>query len=187
MPAVCLRWMLLAAVLLALNSTSAAQEPATNTARLEAHNVTVMEGAKSARIPITIDSDDPEQTVAGLMTAITVGLDSAPVPIINHDSVLAESMWAAHPAPILHVRPLSTNAVSFLQLAWTKPFGTIKARGVVAIVTVDTSRLKPGEYPVLFDQHQTSGVVTGDGSTYYNLVVQDSLVSGTLTVVAKPE
>lgn len=173
-----------------LISSSYAQESenasdAVNTATLKVQNVVVEEGSEFARIPITISSENPGQTIGGLAMTVHCGSEGDPVTIVEHDKAFDESVWNAHPKILQMVQNFGPSSAMFIAMPWQEPWGEIEADGVVAIITVSIEGLKVNaEYPIMTDwQGKTSATATMDGMLYYPIRLTHE--SGKLKIVPK--
>jgi hypothetical protein len=162
------------------------------TATITAQNVNIREGDAQVRIPITISSDNPDQTVEGIVLSVRVEnpTDTADfIPIVDADQEAFDgSLWSEHQHLVEDVRR-DGYATRFLLIPWSPPFGDIVADGLVCTACVDTSKLKAGrEYRVNTAAEGRSSAVAITNpdpmSLSYTPVHLDHR-GGTISVVAK--
>jgi hypothetical protein len=168
-------------------SISAAQPVAS----LEASSVTILEGTPRVSIPLHLDADVDEPFgdldgtfVSGLYATVELqpGMDAA---FIDTKEEFVGSMFTKEAGKtITRIDAHSPQRRGILCIEWLAPFGEISADGLVAILTVDTSRLKAGRYTIdPGASGLTSATYTKDGLSWHVLRIRPVL--GTITVRPK--
>jgi hypothetical protein len=154
-------------------------------ATLEPSSVTILEGTPKVDIPIHLDAEDEGAVVSGLYATVELqppGIDAA---FVDSGEEFTGSIFTKEKGKVIQrLDPHSPQRRGLLLIEWVEPFGQIEANGLVAILTVDTSRLKAGEYNVdPGASGLTSATYTTDGLMWHVLRIRP--VVGRITVRPK--
>lgn len=177
---------------LALSLTAAAQPVAT----LEPSSVTIMEGTPRVSIPLHLDAeeteaDDEEVIISGFYSTVQLEPPDIQAAFIRADDPtktpeeFVGSIFTKEAGKtIQRIDNHSPTRIGLLLIEWVEPFGQIEANGLVAILNVDTSKLKAGRYTINPGASGlTSATFTKDGLMWHVLRIRPIL--GTITVRPK--
>lgn len=174
-------------ILLALCQPCLAQDDnVVNSATITVENIVIEQGTPTARIPITISSDNEGQRISGIMLTVMVGPEDEKVQIVDIEKAHDESLWNEHPKTIQIANLLDKNVASLLQITWFEPEDqiSIPCDGTVAILTVDSSKFVVGEYRITTNHMgRTSASVMLPGNLYYPVNLEHD--NGILKVVPR--